>query len=122
MVHYGSDGLFWGHGKERFDHEHSGPNSCWNWEVQKVLSRACTQDVNTYLNSARSNEDEDKMVRCFVRTAASSHNLCVRQLNLFDGGKLDWGGVKSCARKEYGLAMRNLVQTAIAVGECRPIP
>jgi hypothetical protein len=121
MVSYGSDGIFWGHGKPSYEHENSGPNSCWNWEVQKLLSRECNDVVNEYLKSARTSEDEDKMVECFVRCASKSHNVCLRELTLFDSGKLPWESVKACSKRQFGLAIRNLVQTSIAVGECRAI-
>ena len=121
MVHYGSDGLYWGHGKSSFKHEHSGPNPCWNWEVQGILSRQCTDEVNAYLKSSRTGDDEDIMMKCFVAKASASHNVCSRELQGFESGHIAWDTVKRCARKEFGLAIRNLVQTSIAVGECRPI-
>jgi hypothetical protein len=121
MVGYGSDGLYWGHGKPDFRHEHSGPNSCWNWDVQKVLSKRCTAEVNEYLASPRKEADEDQMYKCFVTNASASHKVCVRELKSFGEGKSSMEALKRCARKEFGLAIRNLVQTSIAVGECRPI-
>lgn len=122
MVAYGPDGIFWGHGKPSFEHENSGPNSCWNWDVQKVLSRECAGVVNEYLASQRTIEDEDKMVQCFVRSASRSHDVCTRELAQFDAGRVSWTQVKACSKRQFGLAIRNLVQTSIAVGECRPIP
>jgi hypothetical protein len=122
MVGYGSDGIYWGHGKPSYKHENSGPNSCWNWEVQTVLSRKCTNEVNEFLRSERSDADEDRMVLCFVETASRSHDVCTRELTAYRNGTISIENVKGCARKEFGLAMRNLVQTSIAVGECRPIP
>lgn len=122
MVSYGPDGIFWGHGKPSYEHENSGPNSCWNWEVQKVLSRECNHSVNEYLKSSRATDDEDKMLDCFVRCASKTHNVCERELKQFDSGKLSWDSVKACSRRQFGLAIRNLVQTSIAVGECRAIP
>lgn len=122
MVHYGPDGLYWGHGKKSFDHEHSGAKSCWNWEVQTMLSRKCTSEVNDFIRSNKSETAEDAMMRCFVVNASESHNVCTRQLKQFEAGKSAWDSVSQCARKEFGLAMRNLVQTSTAVGECRPIP
>lgn len=122
MVGYGPDGIYWGHGKPSFKHEDSGPNSCWNWEVQTVLSRKCTKEVNEFLMSQRSETDEDRMILCFVEAASRSHNVCARELKNYGDGKGSFDNVKSCARKQFGLAMRNLVQTSIAVGECRPIP
>ena len=122
MVSYGSDGIFWGHGKPSYEHENSGPNSCWNWEVQKVLSRECNEVVNQYLKSPRAIEDEDGMIQCFVRAAAKTHNVCTRELSNYDANRVPWEAVKACSKRQFGLAIRNLVQTSIAVGECRPIP
>jgi len=122
MVGYGSDGLYWGHGKPSFKHEDSGANSCWNWEMQQVLSRKCTSEVNEFLKSDRTEIAEDKMISCFVRSASESHGVCTRELKALDSQNGSWDNVKRCAKKEFGLAMRNLVQTSIAVGECRPIP
>jgi hypothetical protein len=121
MVHYGPDGLYWGHGKPSFKHEDSGPNSCWNWEVQKMLSRRCTSEVNDFIKTERTTSDEDIMFQCFVKNASESHNVCAREFKAFESGKVSWETVKRCARKEFGLAIRNLLQTSIAVGECRPI-
>lgn len=122
MVGYGSDDLYWGHGKRSFKHEDSGPNSCWNWEVQRVLSRKCTSEVNEFIKSGKSEADERKMMSCFARSANESHGVCARELRALDSQSGSWESVERCARKVFGLAMRNLVQTSIAVGECRPIP
>jgi hypothetical protein len=121
MVGYGPDGLYWGHAKPNYRHEHSGPNSCWNWEVQKMLSRRCTSEVNAFIQPDRSEAAEEKMVLCFVRNASQTHNACTRDLKVFDSGKSSLESLQKCAQKEFGLAMRNLIQTAIAVGECRPV-
>ena len=122
MVAYGPDGLYWGHGRPNFEHENSGPNSCWNWEVQKVLSRKCTAEVDAFVKSNKANDEEDKMMLCFVRSASISHNVCKKELEAYHTGKVSIDVLKRCARKEFGLAVRNIVQTSIAVGECRPIP
>lgn len=112
------DGIYWGHGKKSFKHENSGPNSCWNWEVQRMLSRECTREVNGYIADS---QDERKMMECFVRHASLTHNVCVRELKAFDAGKLDWANVVRCAQKEFGLAIGNLIATSRAVGECRSV-
>lgn len=115
------DGLYWGHGKKSFKHENSGPNSCWNWEVQRMLSRQCHFEVNAYINSSLSAIEEEKMMRCFVRNASATYNVCVRELSAFSNGKIPWDSVTRCAHKEFGLAIRNLVETSKVVGECRPV-
>ncbi len=122
MRHSTDDGLYWGHGKPSYEHENSGPNSCWNFEVQKQLSRRCTSQVNNYIKSERTKDDEETMMRCFAYTAAASHAVCVREIKMYEGGKIPWENVSKCARRQFGLAIRNLVQTSIVVGECRPIP
>ena len=123
MVHKGPDsGLYWGHGKPSYEHENSGPNSCWNFEVQKHLSRQCTSEVNQFIQSSLDVEKEETMMRCFVYTAAASHNVCKRELKLYESGKTPWENVSKCAERQFGLAIRNLVQTSTVVGECRPIP
>ena len=121
MVGYESGGLYWGHGKQSFKHEDSGPNSCWNWEVQQTLSRKCTQEVNSFIKPERTSSDEDKMILCFVANASRTHNVCARELRAFESDKGTLDHLRRCAKKEFGLAIRNLLQTSIAVGECRPI-
>lgn len=122
MVNYFSESLHWGHGKESFAHEHSGANSCWNWEVQKLLSRECSSAVNAYMSSGQTAEAKAAMIECFVSSASASHKVCSRELDQFRRGKSDILALDRCGRKEIGLAMRNLLQTSLAVGECRPIP
>lgn len=122
MVNYFSDSLHWGHGKPSFAHEHSGVNSCWNWDVQKVLSRKCTKEVNEFLSSGRANTTEDAMILCFVSNASESHRVCTRELEQYKTGSRTLLDLHRCAQKEFGLAISNLVQTSVAVGECRPIP
>lgn len=121
MVHHGSDDLFWGHGKKSFEHENSGPNSCWNWDVQKVLSRKCCDQVNIFIASSKDRQAQMRMIECFVREANLSHGICSRELRAFDDGNGSIESLERCARKEFSLAIRNLIQTSEAVGECRPI-
>ena len=87
-----------------------------------MLSHKCTSEVNQYLENGKTDNDEDKMFICFVQNASKSRNVCARELRLFEEDKTTLDHVKKCARKEFGLAIRNLVQTSVAVGECRPIP
>jgi hypothetical protein len=87
-----------------------------------MLSHKCTSEVNAYLEGGKTDIDETKMFICFVQNASKSHSVCTREFRLFGEGKTTLDHVKKCARKEFGLAIRNLIQTSIAVGECRPIP
>ena len=121
MVNYGSDGPFWGHGKKSFEHENSGPNSCWNWDVQKVLSRECCDEVNVFLESGKNNDKRHKMIECFVRAANGAYGVCSRQLKAFDLGHGDVESLEKCSQKEFGLAGRNILGTSEAVGKCKPI-
>jgi hypothetical protein len=120
--HSNDDGLYWGHGKPSYEHENSGPNSCWNFDVQKQLSRRCAKEVNSYIQSGHAKDTEEIMMRCFAYTAAETHKVCTRELQAYENGKVPWESVSKCARRQFGLAIRNLVQTATVVGECRPIP
>ena len=87
-----------------------------------MLSRKCCDEVNQYIRSGKTDADEESMIKCFVRNASQSQGVCKRELKGYEAGKVEWETVKRCATKEFGLAIRNLVQTSTVVGECRPIP
>lgn len=85
-----------------------------------MLSHRCGSEVNTFIRT-NTKADEQQMLECFVRSASASHRVCRRELERYDSGKGSWENVKGCAYKEFGLAVRNLVETSRCVGECRPI-
>lgn len=86
-----------------------------------MLSRRCCDLVDIFLESGRDRQTEMKMIECFIRSSTHSHGVCRRELKSFDDGTGSFDSVERCSRKEFGLAMKNLLRTAEANGKCKPI-
>ncbi|KAF4697927.1 Eukaryotic translation initiation factor 5A-1 [Perkinsus olseni] len=120
---------FWSIGRDsaKYQSEHSGPNSCFQWEVQTLLSQQCHNEVDDYYENEKDDNYRRSMILCFGM-ATQKYRRCKEEghgghwwLVTGERSQARANTLEGCLLKHFKQAITLLLKTAEVNGKCVPI-